>query len=139
MNSGKKERRAEDEGRERGESRAELFGLASLAAGSRPPSALPPPLSAPPPPPAAGSARCSRWPSPLPLAAGEPAGARVQERPSGARRSPCPEPERTLEVGARPIRAARGARTRDLLGKTCPKNALQLPLASGGGPKESEV
>lgn len=46
VQGGKKERRGEDEGRERGESRAELASLARLLAHRRPPSALPPALTA---------------------------------------------------------------------------------------------
>lgn len=60
---GKKERRGEDEGRERGESRAELASLTRLLAHR---STRPPPsrrLSPPPPPPIAGSDRDPSLPS----------------------------------------------------------------------------
>lgn len=108
MNSGKKERRAEDEGRERGESRAELASLARSPAPARPPPSrrLSPPLLRRPPP---GLLAAPASPRLLPLAAGVPAGARGSRAPIGSA-SACsaPEPERTLEVGARPGRGGKG-------------------------------
>lgn len=114
-------------------------GLARSLAGSRPPSA-PPPLSAPPPPPAAGSGSLlPSLASALPLAAGEPAGARVQERPSGARQPAVPGLRRAHTRGRSPPGSgAARARAPGIFGKTCPKRAAASSGLGGGGPKESE-
>lgn len=130
MNWGKKERRAEDEGRERGESRAELASLARSPAPARPPPSrrLSPPLLRRPLP---GLLAALASPRLLPLAAGEPAGARVQERPSGARQPAVPGARAHTRGRSPPGSGRQGARAPGIFSERRARNALQLPLASG--------
>lgn len=116
-----------DEGRARGESRAELASLARSPAPAHPrPSRRlsPPPLCRPP----RGLVASPARPQLPPLAAGEPAGALGRGAPvrsALARRAG--EPERSIEVGAR-VGAARGARL----------ERATASVLGGGGPEGSE-
>lgn len=118
---GKKERRGEDEGTERGESRAELASLARLLAHRRPPALHPP----------AGSHRLHRRRSPGLVAApacprllshvaeNRPA-RRAHERPSVARQQPAVPGARAQPPGRSrgPLGQGR-ARAADIQGERC--------------------
>lgn len=127
-NSGKKERRTEDEGRERGESRAELASLARSPAPARPPPSrrLSLPLLRRRPPRVSSRPRLALCSCPSPTSA-------RWERTSLRH----PEPGRSLEVGAR-VGAARGERIAAGFGKTRPERAVASSGLGKGGPKDSE-
>lgn len=141
---GKKERRGEDEGRERGESRAELASLARLLAHRRPPALRPP----------AGSHCLHRRGSPSPVAApacprlrshaaeSRPA-CRAHERPSVARQPAVPQALAQPPGRSRGPRGHGRALRKSGVGKSGGKalrthRSLRWLLRGGGRPRGSE-